>query len=382
MMLVACTTNTVEIKNERNGQLKATFQLVVDDTKRIALDSNSAPKPVYTQVFADSAGTRYLTFLNTYTNSIYFYNYINLEFIKKVNFIKKGLDGILSPKGYYIKNMDSIYLYNMPLTEIVLLNSKGSILNKISLRGEGHLKDWPLYYPQYYPQTVNPFIETHGKLLLTGQFFFSVPVTMITRFKFNARIDLKSGKVDFRDSYPEQLYGSNYNWEGGFSTEVFPELHPDGDKLIYSFPVSHDLYIAKLNSEIYRKIYAGSNLAGTIHSIDRDSRNTPSEMILIHNVREDLYAAIKYDRYRKMYYRFLLKGIPSATVHTRKEEKPIVVIVMNENFDYLGETVIGTGEDWYWQNSFVTKEGLNIEYIEKDLEEKYLTLKIFTIKKI
>ena len=55
---------------------------------------------------------------------------------------------------------------------------------------------------------------------------------------------------------------------------------------------------------------------------------------------------------------------------------------MDEYFNYPGETVIGTGEDWYRQNSFVTKEGLNIEFIEKDPEEKYLTLKIFTIKKI
>lgn len=379
-MLVACTTNTVEIKNEKKGQLKASFQLVVCDTKRITLDSITASRSQYTQIFADSTGIRNFTFLNTYSNSIYFYNYNTLEFIKKITFSKKGPDGILSPKGYYIKNMDSIYLYNMPLTEIVLTNNKGSFLNKISLRGEGHLKDWSLYYPQYYPQTVNPFIETPGKLLLTGQFFFSVPVTMITRFKFNARIDLKSGKVDFRNTYPEQLYGCSYNWEGGLSTGVFPELHPDGDKLIFSFPVSHDLYIAKLNSDTYRKVYAGSNLAGTIHSIDRDSRNTTSEMILIHYAREDQYAAIKYDRYRNVYYRFLLKGIPDATIRTRKEEKPIAVIIMNENFDYLGESVIGTGEDWYWQNSFVTKEGLNIEYIEKDPEEKYLILKIFTIK--
>jgi hypothetical protein len=55
---------------------------------------------------------------------------------------------------------------------------------------------------------------------------------------------------------------------------------------------------------------------------------------------------------------------------------------MDKNFNYLGETTIGKGDkEWFWQNSFVTKEGLNIEYIEKDSEE-YLTFKIFTIKNI
>ena len=182
--------------------------------------------------------------------------------------------------------------------------------------------------------------------------------------------------------YPGQLYGSDYNWEGGLFTEVFPELHPDGEKIIYSFPVSHDLFITGLNSDTYNTVYAGSNFAGTIHSIDRNTRKTPGKIALIHYVRQDMYAAILYDKYRKVYYRFLLKGIPGATIRIQKEDKPISVIVMDENFNYLGETVIGTGKDWYWQNSFVTSEGLNIEYIEKDFDETTMTLKIFTLKKI
>ncbi|MCK9414685.1 MAG: DUF4221 domain-containing protein, partial [Prolixibacteraceae bacterium] len=369
LILVACATHTVGIRNEKVGQLKTAFQLEVTGIKRLILDSITAPKPQYTQVYADSTGSRYFTFLNTYTNSIYFFNYNTLEFIKKIAFNKKGTDGIQSIKGYHIKNMDSIYVYNMPVTEIVLANSNGKIQNKISLRGGGNPKAWTMYYPQYYPETVNPFIEIPGKLLLTGQYFFSIPDSMIGKFKITASIDLKTNKVDFRHSYPGELYGSGYNWEGGFFTEGFPELHPDGDKLIFSFPVSHDLFIAGLNANAYRKVYADSNFAGTIYSIDRDNpHKTPGEMILVHYARQDLYAAIKYDKYRKVYYRFLLKGIPNATIRTQKEVKPIAIIVMDENFNYLGETVIGTGKEWYWQNSFVTSEGLNIEYIEKDFD--------------
>jgi hypothetical protein len=279
--------------------------------------------------------------------------------------------------------MDSIYVYNMPFTEIVLADSIGRVLQKISLKGNDTLKDWPLYFPQYFPRTSNPFILTPGKLLFTGQYFLSIPDSMIARFKFNAQIGLESNEVDFRHNYPEELYGFGYNWEGGLFTEVFSELHPDGNKIIYSFPVSHDLYITGLDSNTYKKVYGGSNIAGTICSIDSDNpHKTPSEVILFHWAKQDMYAAIKYDPYRRVYYRFLRQGIPNATAQTRNEEKPIAVIIMDEDFNYLGETLIGTGEQWYWQNSFVTREGLNIEYIEKDFEEVYLTLKIFTIKKI
>ncbi|EOR95313.1 hypothetical protein ADIARSV_1508 [Arcticibacter svalbardensis MN12-7] len=55
---------------------------------------------------------------------------------------------------------------------------------------------------------------------------------------------------------------------------------------------------------------------------------------------------------------------------------------MDKNFKYLCETNIGNGEDWNWQNSFVTKEGLNVEYTGNKNDESHLTLKIFNLKKI
>ena len=78
----------------------------------------------------------------------------------------------------------------------------------------------------------------------------------------------------------------------------------------------------------------------------------------------------------------MLKAFPENIKYKEYKEKSIAVIVMDENFKYLGETTIGIWKNWNWQNSFVTCEGLNIEYTDKDPKESYLTLKIFTIKKI
>ena len=99
-------------------------------------------------------------------------------------------------------------------------------------------------------------------------------------------------------------------------------------------------------------------------------------------MQQDTYAAIKYDRFRNVYYRFLLKGIPNATIRTGWMEKPVTIIVMDKDFNYLGETSIGIGnKEWFWQDSFVTKEGLNIEYVDADSED-YLIVKIFSLKEI
>ena len=56
---------------------------------------------------------------------------------------------------------------------------------------------------------------------------------------------------------------------------------------------------------------------------------------------------------------------------------------MDKEFLYLGEKLLGTGEKWNWKNSFVTEEGLNIEYIDSsDIEDSYMRFKILTPKEL
>jgi hypothetical protein len=382
LLLESCTTNTVQVKNEKQGHLKASVQLEVSEEKKFALDDSTANNPEYTQIYGVSDGTRYFTFLNSYTNSIYFYDYSTTNFTKKISWGKNGPKGIPLLKAYHIKSLDSIYLYNKHPYEIVLVNDKGHILHKTSLMINPNNLTWNLHYPQYLPQTTIPFIETAHELLLNGFYFGVIPESIIPVFKFTARLDFRTNQLRFSHIYPRELYGYNYNWYSDMLTLVYYDLHPDGDKLVLSFPVSHNLYIADLNTGEYKKVYAGSNFATTICSINNNKKNTPTEEVIQHFMKNDSYTAVKYDKFRKVYYRFLLKAFPETIKYKNFKEKSVAVIVMDENFNYLGETTIGIWENWNWQNSFVTREGLNVEYLDKDPKEAYLTLKIFTIKKI
>ena len=121
-------------------------------------------------------------------------------------------------------------------------------------------------------------------------------------------------------------------------------------------------------------------MAGTIRSFAGDR----SSNIVAHVLQHDLYTGIRYDSYRKVYYRFMLQHVADATISTDLNERPVVVIIMDEQFNYMGETVLGTGEKWNWYNSFVTSEGLVIEYFDPDLDslEEYLHFKILTIEKL
>lgn len=377
----SCSSNQIKVINEKEGKLNSTYQLAINGEKKFSLDSETPTRPPYLQIYTDSTGRRLLSFLNTYKNSIYFYDYDDTSYQKKITYNREGDNAIMRVAGYYIKNWDSIYVYNMPMTEVVLADSASKVKSRISLRTNE--TDWPDRYPQYWLKTLKPFIFVENKLFLTGQIFKSLSSSNITKFKFTACIDLNNNGVEFRYTYPEEIYGHDSNWEDGTPTQVYPALSHDG-KMIHSFPASHNLYLHDLSSDSVSIVYGGSNVATTIHSIDYDDReHTPSELLLTHYVQQDMYGGIIYDKYRKVYYRFIERGIPDATLKTSMKDKLINVIIMNEKFEYLGETTLGNGNEWNWENSFVTKEGLNIECLDtNDLDELYLKFKIFALNKL
>ncbi len=385
LFLMACSNNNkmASIENPRKGKLKQMVRLVETAEKKFLLDSTTAPKIQYSQMYTETGGRRYLTFLNRYNKSIYFYDYETLRFIKK--WVLNEGNEIIKLAGYHIISEDSVYAYNRQMLELLLVNGKGDILSRSSLIDNKNIRNdpWTHKYPQYIPQTAIPFLETSSGIVLAGQRIGSIQDSIIGKFKFVARFDHGLKKINFNHLYPYSLYGFGYKWEGEIYTEVYTDLLPGGNELVFSFPVSHDLYLAKVGANEYEKIvYGGSNQAGTISSMNAGSNAIKQAALRSHFLRNDEYGAIKYDKYRKLYYRFLRKAIPNTMEKTDWKDKPIVVIVMDENFNYLGETVIGNWGKWYLQNVFVTKEGLNIEYIEDKLDESFLTLKIFNSKPI
>lgn len=381
-VLSSCSSNFVEVQNVKKGKMTATMYLAMQEEKKIPLDSFSAPQPQYVQLYKDESDSTNLTFLNTFAGTIYIYDYITSGLKKTIKFSKEEKEGIKNPLGYYIKNFDSIYVYNKTNNELVLINDSGKVFSRISLIGNHPFRElsWTYKYPQYIPSTAAPLIGTGQELTIPGQYMLSLPDSICERFKFETHIDLSNNSVSFFHQYPPSLYGHNYFWENeGLFTNVYCDLAPN-NKMVYSFPVSHNLFVAEKNKEGYSMVYAGSNEAGTITSF---KNKLSTEELIMEVCKTDLYAGIRYDKYRKVYYRFLRKAMPGASSMTTIVNKPLSVIIMDENFKYLGETTIGACNNYNWENAFVTEEGLNIEYLDKkDITEAYLHYKIFKPKNL
>lgn len=379
LLLAACSGNQKEVKNEYYGKLTETKRLIESGEKRFRLDTETKAKPSYIQFFTDGVGNRLLTFLNSRKNSIYFYDYSDTTYIKQIVFEREGANAITSAGAYYITSPDSIYVFNRPQIEIVLADSIGQVHNRVTLLAKND-KNWAMYHPQYLFSPVVPLILIGNYLLLSG--FAPFPEILADRenFHFTACLNFKTNQVEYHHTYPEELFGNGYNWGGDLLQLPYPAITPDG-KIVHSFPNSHDLYISDWNADEAKTVYGGSNKAGTLRSIDHILKGTPNELVYSCYMEQDFYAAILYDPFRKVYYRYLLHSVPDATLKTPMESKPLTIIVMDEQFCYLGEKEIGTGMEWNWTNSFVTREGLNIEHIGTEPEDDdYLTFGLFTLQ--
>lgn len=383
----SCKNGRASVKNEGNGPFLKAYQLQLVGEKQFPLDKITAPRPAYLQYYKDSeTGEARLSFLNYAARKIYIYNYEKGMITDTISLNISPLKSFRSLSAYYVKSADSLYIFDDVGQKAALLDSKLLVRDSISLIGKMNSAtvDWTLHYPQYFFSAAAPVMERNGQLVLTGMYPWAIPDSLINTFKLNSVLDIGTKQVSYLNSYPKTLFGKNFDWDDPFFTAASSDFGHQSNMLLLSFPISHDLYISNLSLGKMDRIYAGSPDARPITSIGKKpvGDKTFKEKLAKSIINTDLYGGIKYDKYRKVYYRFLRKALPEGNTETNWKNKVLSVIMMDTSFKYLGETALGTLKEWNWENSFVSEAGLNIEYIDQENNnEDYLTFKIFKPKK-
>lgn len=383
LVTASCKRESKEIINVNLGKLKASYGLTYYDQKQFPLDSSTAPRPKYLQVYSSNHKT-FLSFLHNFKNNIYIYDYDNLDYVKSIQFKDKGPGSLKKLMCYYILNDDSIYVFDAVQQNFTLTSDKNNIKRSLSLIDGKNPLDfrWTQTYPQHNQTAASPIMNTGSGLLFPGQYIWGIPDDILMTFKYTARINFQNSNVNYIHHYPPDIYDTDFGWNDPIFTAVYADLNLDKNQIIYSFPISHNLYVGDVSGGSLKKIYGGSNLARSIKGIPGHVEDAPdpNNELRIHVSSTDLYAAIKYDKYRNVYYRLLERRLPDEAKNRSLKNKILAVIILDKNFSYLGETDIGKLESWNWENSFVTKDGLNIEYLPPQNDESKLIFKIFTLK--
>jgi len=379
--------NSPKVGNENFDKLNASYKLDSVGSRNYALDNETAPRPQYLHYAGDKKNVPELSFLNINNKRIYIYDYKSGQLKRTIDLNNLDLKGPFSIKGYFIQSLDSIYLYDEIKMRVLRINHEIKVADSISLTNNSDLNTlaWTLKYPQYQPTTSSPFLKYEEKLLLTGMHPWALEKPFLEKLALTAKIDLNGENPKFINNYPSEHYGSEYEWDDPIFTTSYTDQSPHKDKLVISFPISHHLYISDITTGKMKKVYAGSNYAKGISSLrKRDKSDNKYREKLTQNVIEnDLYAAVKYDKYRNIYYRFIRRSLVDINKLPDWKNKQLGIIMMDDKFNYLGETNIGTLKDWNWENSFVSEQGLNIERIDrKTNDESLLQFQVFLPKKL
>lgn len=254
-----------------------------------------------------------------------------------------------SPSSYTIINKDSIIVIDYNNRNLMICDIAGKITDSYNLVPKIRYAPLPI-------SKTSPIILRNGFVIFWGNMAGEYSDEDEKNRRVMGILNLQSRDVDYYMPYPD-IYKKN--WGGGLYRWVYSDYNESLDLYVISFPADHNIYTISGDKKVSNKYYAGSRLIDATSYLNQP-KGIPidSEQKIKHFVENHSYSRILYDKYRNVYYRIveiksIYKGIPGW-------QKQISVIILNEKFQIIGETFIGSSNLNSRYAIFVNKNGLHI----------------------
>ena len=376
LTLVSCQPS----KNN-NGKRQNEVELVAEKQLVFPLDEQTYYLSKSMFQFEEN-GKEYLHFENTRKSlyDIVIFDIENRQIAKQIPLHKTGPNGLPavfgsrpSPGAQYI------LVAQNNISRISSINDKGEVIRNYNFQTP-ESQFTSLHLGSYY--NTPGFVKDSCLFLKIG-----IPKPDMKREDWPkthmfASLDLRTGKVKWVPIFYPPIFKEEYeNIDGGYGFSY--DYNYKENRLICGFfgydslMVTDDLkhirwYNAKSRYLKSMRPKLGNAMAG-INSII-EFCETPK------------YWHIMYDKYRNVYYRFAempYKLAPNESPYDEPKGKEFSVIVLNADFEIIGETRF-PGKKYFYKMSFVGREGLYIS--ENNLEnpqfdENKLVFTCFKIKK-
>lgn len=345
--LCCCSNNSTRVNGITDIILPIT-------TKSFALDSISVPSSQSVCLYEDSTGKEIFSFLNEFTNNIYFYDYTSAELI-----LKRAFDADVI-QGYSVDGRKHIlYCYCNKKGVCSEYDMISGLLEKTYLIKPQRNHNKNLIMPIPYVTTISPIGVGKEFLSFIGlqagepkdESNINRPVVLL--------LDVTSGDVKYRVNYPSVYQKSNW---GGRLTYRLPyyTLSPEGDKMLISFAACDSITVYDIVNDKTFNVYCGSGALKSPKPYSKKKYDISSSREFEWYMKNYSYEGILYDRYRQCYYRFGRLPFYDYKPTDRINKKQTVVIVMDSMMKVVGEFCLPE-KSYIPGTSFVSKEGLNIQ---------------------
>lgn len=329
--------------------------------KRYLLDDGSSNSIAYLQYIHNDTLPLF-SFLNTYSNSIYLYDAKEGTLLDTIFFEKEGADGVGEIQGYCYHNADSIYVYAYGSGRVQRADRSGKVAKHHRLFDPDAIaEDTTQFLTSPYAETRTPLLYRDGKLIMSGGFFAETTLERADNTFVTLLYDEARAKVNYANPYPEQY--RKYDWGGGFFYRQPSVALAGTGELLISFPADHRLWRYNLQTGVRDSLYAGSRVIKEIAPFSTEKKmfpdDVPEHLFSEWYYSQSSYEGIYTDPYKQLYYR--IARLPNASHRAGTfNDKPVVVIVLDRELNYLGEEQLPSGVAYDTFNAYVSPEGLHI----------------------
>jgi len=295
--------------------------------------------------------TEYLVVHNSYAfGQVEVYDYKTRKKINRIILDREGPDGIGAwPSGLYMHTPDSVFLFFNLGQRLVLVNSQGKI---IANYGSIRPADAGPRTPYIEVSAIQPAFKYGPRLFFCTYEPTHQHTTSGAAFNLHARTTV----------YPFDLppvYQSGW-WAGIVYDRYFQTYNPDEKLIVQAYGNDHNIYVLDVESGEKNRYPAKSKyLAEQLRPFSK----TPGDFVVEeqrlyrHAAFQGSYSTIKYDAWRKVYYRFVCRPVTPENYRTPSDTwSRMSVIILDNQFRHAGETDIPENLNWY--QSVVTPKGL------------------------
>lgn len=305
--------------------------------------------------YTDKEGKEYLTFQNERKNEILVYDMDSKNLLYKIKPEEEGANGVGRFFGYYIHDLDNIYLTARNRTSIARLacidkNSRIKEWIKYNMTSDGiPLRGFNALSFIYNPIVTigdDMYIISHCNRLEKNN-----PVTCILNMKNK---EIKALPFE----YPE--FPISDNKLKPFSIEMDFSRCYDGKRFIYSFHYDEDIYVTSPDHESVEKIKIKSEFIPEVKFTENMNYGNPMKNLC----ENPKYGNLYHDKYRNVYYRIAYPENELSSNENFKEiyaygRKTFSIIILDSNFNIIGETLF---PDFIYNPAviFIREDGLYI----------------------
>ncbi|MFY0593330.1 DUF4221 family protein [Roseivirga sp.] len=316
----------------------------------IPVDSMTATNFLHYQ-YLEEDGIEYFTMLNSIKQEINLYNINRKELAFTIPLSFEGPNGIGNLEGfnsgYFIHNLDSIFILNRTRRQLFLVNGESELINSFDSFRDTSLPSAVIapFAPMLLHDNEAILLNIQNGMKYGGR-------NKSYRSDYAMKVGLENRDYNYFLSYPDVFTKGTWGFDLHRISWAFDK---ESERIAVSYPLDHNIYLIDFDGNLIESIPARSEVIIDAESISKSqlkSKTGASEYYF----SQGKYGKIHYDPIRKIYLRDCIPGLSLDKQKAGVTKLDRRLVILDKDMKKTGE--VKTSSDMRL-NLFFGREGIH-----------------------